>query len=335
MFARERFGASGHFFVCIGRVHNRRTMWTTLQDILCELGESPFWHPAERALYWLDIPGRAVLRTRGEVGTPAARVERWALPTEPGCMAPARSGGLVIALRDGIYRAREWGGELAAIARVDHDARTMRFKDGKCYAFGCFWAGTLNEAKDRPNAALYCLDARPDAHTAPRLVRMAGEATTGNGLAFAPDARTVYWADTAAHRVRAWGWEPASNTLSQPRVFRQFDAKPEGWTPESPERYEGRPDGATVDAEGHYWVAMFEGAQLLRFAPSGACVAALPVPVQCPTMPCFGGDDLQTLFVTTARKGRPAAEIAAQPAAGHVISMRVDTAGLPVAFFED
>lgn len=124
-------------------------MWTSLDNSLCELGESPFWHPEERSLYWLDIPGRAVLRTRGDIGTTSATVERWALSTEPGCMAPARSGGLVIALRDGIYRAREWGGELVAMARVEHDVRTMRFNDGKCDPLGRFWGGSLNEAKDR------------------------------------------------------------------------------------------------------------------------------------------------------------------------------------------
>jgi sugar lactone lactonase YvrE len=311
-------------------------MWTSIDNSLCELGESPFWHPRERALYWLDIPGRAVLRTRGDIGTDSAKVERWALSTEPGCMAPARSGGLVIALRDGIYRAREWGGELVAIARVDHDVRTMRFNDGKCDALGRFWSGSINEAKDRANAALYCLDARPGSGVAPALTQMANQVTTANGLAFSPDARTLYWADTPAHQVRAWNWDAAANTLSQPRVFHQFDAKPEGWTPDSPTlRYEGRPDGATVDAQGHYWVAMFEGAQLLRLAPSGEIVAAVPVPTQCPTMPCFGGDDLKTLFVTTARKGRPAAEIERLPASGTVISMRVDTPGLPVSFFED
>lgn len=311
-------------------------MWTSIDNSLCELGESPFWHPRERALYWLDIPGRAVLRTRGDIGTDSAKVERWALSTEPGCMAPARSGGLVIALRDGIYRAREWGGELVAIARVDHDVRTMRFNDGKCDALGRFWSGSINEAKDRANAALYCLDARPGSGVAPALTQMANQVTTANGLAFSPDARTLYWADTPAHQVRAWNWDAAANTLSQPRVFHQFDAKPEGWTPDSSTlRYEGRPDGATVDAQGHYWVAMFEGAQLLRLAPSGEIVAAVPVPAQCPTMPCFGGDDLKTLFVTTARKGRPAAEIERLPASGTVISMRVDTPGLPVSFFED
>jgi len=303
-------------------------MWTSIEDSLCELGESPFWHPEESSLYWLDIPGRAVLRTRGDIG--AATVERWPLPTEPGCMAPARSGGLVIALRDGIYRAREWGGELVAMARVEHDVRTMRFNDGKCDALGRFWAGTINEAKDRANATLYCLDARGG--RAPALRPMANQATTGNGLAFAPDDATAYWADTAAHRVRAWDWAAGVNTLSRERVFQQFEDKPAGWTPASPLRYEGRPDGATVDARGHYWVAMFEGGQLLRFAPSGERVAALATPVQCPTMPCFGGDDLRTLYVTTARDKRPAEELAQQPWAGRVLQCRVDVPGLPVNF---
>ena len=306
-------------------------MWQTLPSSSSELGESPFWHPQERALYWLDIPGRAALRARGDLAAPV--VERWALPAEPGCMAPARSGGLVIALRDGIYRARKWGGELKPLARVDHDVRSMRFNDGKCDVLGRFWAGTINEAKDSASARLYCLDARGG--RTPELTAMAHGATTANGLAFTPDARTLYWADTPAHAVRAWDWEAGANRMSNEREFLRFAPKPAGWSSEQPAGYGGRPDGATVDAQGHYWVAMYEGAQLLRFAPDGKQVQALPVPAQCPTMPCFGGDDLRTLFVTSARHGRPAAELARLPASGSVLHMRADTPGRPVDFFED
>ena len=312
--------------------------WTTLEDSLCLLGESPFWHPDESTLYWIDIPGRAVLRKRIDgIGTDsAAPVERWPMPTEPGCIAPARNGGLVMALRDGIYRARTWGGPLVQLAAADYDTRTMRFNDGKCDARGRFWAGTLNEAKDRPNATLYCLDARASGQgRTPTVTRMANEATTANGLAFSPDARTMYWADTPAHAVRAWDWSADSNTLTQPRVFKAFDAKPAGWTPDSSASYDGRPDGATIDAAGNYWVAMYEGAQILCFAPSGERIAVLPVPAQCPTMPCFGGEDLRTLFVTTVSEKRPEAERARLPASGHVMAQRVDTPGLPVAYFED
>ena len=140
MFSPQCFGTAGFFFV--RRLHNRLMNWTPLADSLCQLGESPFWHPHERSLYWVDIPQCTVLRTRGDGD--AAVIERWRLPSEPGCMAPARNGGLVLALRDGIYRARQWGGELVLLARADYDTRTMRFNDGKCDALGRFWAGTLN-----------------------------------------------------------------------------------------------------------------------------------------------------------------------------------------------
>ena len=316
----------------LGGARNNRGMWQTLPSSQCELGESPFWHPQERALYWLDIPGRAVLRTRGDIAQQPA-VERWPLPTEPGCMAPARRGGLVIALRDGIFRAREWGGDLQCILAAEHDVRTMRFNDGKCDRQGRFWAGSINEAKDKASARLYCLDARGG--RAPQLAAMAQDATTANGLAFSPDARTLYWADTPSHAVRAWDWEPQANVLSNVRVFHRFAGKPGGWSAQRPEGYGGRPDGGSVDAQGRYWVAMYEGAQLSCLDADGAPLQALPVPAQCPTMPCFGGDDLRTLFVTTARHGRSGAELARLPLSGSVFHTRVDSPGLPVNFFDD
>jgi sugar lactone lactonase YvrE len=87
-----------------------------------------------------------------------------------------------------------------------------------------------------------------------------------------------------------------------------------------------------MDVEGHYWCAMFEGARLLRIAPDGRVVREVPLPVRCPTMPCFGGPDLQTLYITTAREKRPAGELAREPLAGCVLQMRVDVPGLPANF---
>ena len=118
------------------------------------------------------------------------------------------------------------------------------------------------------------------------------------------------------------------------RVFRQFAPKPAGWQP-GQAGYGGRPDGAAVDAEGHYWVAMFEGGRLLRLAPSGDLVAEYPVPALCPTMPCFGGEDGRTLYLTTARHGRPPGELQALPHSGCVLRARVDGPGLPTNFFID
>ena len=96
--------------------------------------------------------------------------------------------------------------------------------------------------------------------------------------------------------------------------------------------YGGRPDGAAMDTEGCYWVAMFEGQRVLRLSPDGEVIRSVELPVRCPTMPCFGGADLKTLYVTTASQNRPAAELADQPLAGCVLALDVDVPGLPVNF---
>ena len=295
------------------------------------VGESPFWHPAEGRLYWVDVAGRRVRRWTHGQGAP----ENWGLPQEPGCIAPAANGGLVLALRDGIYRARDWGGALQAIVRFGH-AQTTRFNDGKADPVGRFWAGTYYEPKDARKADLYAFDCRPDNGNGgkPLVQLKAHNATSANGLAWSPDQHTVYWADTASHTVHAWDFEPAANAMRHHRVFHRFPGQPAGWKPGQP-GYGGRPDGAAVDAEGGYWCAMFEGGRLLRLAPSGDIVAEFEVPVRCPTMPCFGGPDGRTLYFTSARHGRPQDELQAHPQSGCVFSARVDVPGLPTNFFID
>ncbi len=305
--------------------------WQTLVRHRDTLGESPFWHPVEQQLYWVDIPGRHLRRFDPASG----RLDHWPMPQEPGCIAPARSGGLVVALRDGMYRARRWGGALELLHRFAHDPATTRFNDGKADPLGRFWAGTLYEPKNAAKAELHSLDARPEvtAGGAPRVQRQAGEATTGNGLAWSPDARTVYWADTQAHRIRAWDWDAQANVLRGERVFHQFAGKPPGWTPGQP-GYGGRPDGAAVDSEGTYWCAMYEGGRLVQLSPQGELLREVPTPMLCPTMPCFGGPDLRTLFLTSAGN-RPAEELRTHPASGCIVALQVDVPGLPVAFFID
>ena len=299
--------------------------WTPLACSADLLGESPFWHPDEQRLYWVDIPGQRLRRIDPRAGV----ADDWAMPSEPGCIAPVTAGGLVIALRDGIYRAPHWGGALQLLHPASHDTATMRFNDGKADALGRFWAGNLISPRTRPDAALYMLDLR---HGAPaRWQRMLDGAFTANGLAWSPDARTLYWSDTPSHRIRAWDWDAQAGVLSGERVFHHFEPKPAGWT--TGPGYGGRPDGATVDAEGNYWVAMYEGARVCQFAPDGQLLRELPVPAQCPTMPCLGGPDLRTLYVTTACEGRPAEELARYPHSGCVFSTRVEVPGRVVDRF--
>ncbi len=322
----------------MARMNNAPT-WTAITTEADGLGESPFWHAQENRLYWVDIPGRRVARVAVDGLQASGPVEYWQLQEEPGCIAPVQGGGLVLALRSGIYQAREWGGPLHQLTDAPYDTRTQRFNDGKCDAQGRFWAGSLYEPKDQKLGALYMLDAQ-GLHTMvggqPEGAKDGENSgvVTANGLAWSPDGRTAYWADTPAHSVSAYDCDPATGQFSNPRVFYQAEPKPAGWTWGSATPYGGRPDGAAVDAEGCYWTAQYEGGRLLRIAPNGQVLAELPTPALCPTMPCLGGPDLKTLFVTTARHGRSEQELAQYPGAGCVWAMRVEVAGLPVNGFE-
>jgi sugar lactone lactonase YvrE len=304
--------------------------WTAITTEPDGLGESPFWHPQEQRLYWVDIPGRRLARVAVQGLQAQGAVEYWPLTQEPGCIAPVQGGGLVMALRDGIYMAREWGGDLQLLAVAPYDMTQLRFNDGKCDARGRFWAGSLYEPKDQALGALYMLDGQG-------LHSMVGGVkegvVTANGLAWSPDGRTAYWADTAAHQVRAFDFDAASGQLSHARVFYQGTLKPSGWAWGSTAPYGGRPDGAAVDSEGCYWSAQYEGQRLLRLSPTGQVLAEVRTPVPCPTMPCFGGPDLKTLFITTSRHGRSPAELAQYLGAGCVFATRVAVAGLPVNGF--
>jgi sugar lactone lactonase YvrE len=309
--------------------------WQALTTQACELGESPFWHPQEQMLYWVDIPGKQILRSNGTPGS----VETWAMPSEPGCMAPAASGGLVVALRSGVFRARTWGGPLDHLVTLDYDVAHMRANDGKCDALGRFWIGTIDETKLARNAALYALDCRTGTPVLERKTDpVTLPATTANGLAWSPDGHTLYWADTPSHLVHAWNFDMTTAAMTAHRTFAQVQPKPAGWQFASAADnggYQGRPDGAAVDVQGNYYVAMFEGRRICKFGPDGRLLAEFPTPAQCPTMPCFGGPDLQTLFVTSASHGRSAAELAEFPLSGCVFSIRVDVPGLPVNCFVD
>ena len=284
----------------------------------CLLGESPFWHPQEQCLYWCDIPGKRLHRLDPSTG----ESRHWDFEVEPCSCAPMLDGGVLLAMRDGLWRFDPERSERQRLVAPPYDMARERFNDGKCDPAGRFWVGTIWEPRDAPAAALYC-------YSAGALERQADGVTVSNGLAWSPDGRRQYWSDTKAHTIYCLDVDTADGSLSGRRVFASFPVKQAG---QDLDTYGGRPDGAAVDQEGCYWVSMFEGGQVLRLAPDGSVRDRVVLPVRCPTMPCFGDADLRTLYITTARENRPAPELAQQPLAGCVLALRVDTPGLPVSY---
>ena len=284
--------------------------WTALPVAPSLLGESPFWHPDEAALYWCDIPGCASTASR----RPPANTTHWSFDSEPGCCAPVAGGGLLVATRQAGPLHTHNGHR--PHRKAAYDTALLRFNDGRADPQGRFWCSTIFDPRSEPLAALYrwngqCLD------------RMAVGITVGNGLAFSPDGATLYWSDTTAHRIFAFDFDRGEGRLASQRLFVQFPLKSEV---SDPAFYGGRPDGAAVDVEGCYWVAMFEGQRLLRIAPDGHVLQELPLPVRCPTMPCFGGPTCARCSSHRARQA-PGRRTAAQPLRC-VLTMRVSVPGL-------
>ena len=281
------------------------------------LGEGPMWLPGEQALWYCDIPGHRLHRFRP--GDGEQRV--WQFHTDVGSAAPLADGTMLLALRDGVWHFDPESDERRLLAAAPYDGATQRFNDGKCDPQGRFWIGSMDEQRRPAHAALWC-------YSAGRLVQRQDGITISNGLAWSPDGRTMYWADTPAHTVWAFAFDGAGGTMGERRVFARFPPKPASGL----EGYAGRPDGAAVDAEGCYWVAMFEGGRVLRLAPSGEILREVRVPALCPTMPCFGGPELKTVYVTSASIHRPAEELARLPHSGAVFAFDVDVPGLAVEY---
>lgn len=303
------------------------------KDLICLtqepdlLGESPFWHPREHCLYWVDIPGRALRRLR-----PGFAEERWILPEEPGCVAPADQGGLIIAMRSRVALFDPASQSFVTLAPAPYDTANIRFNDGRCDGQGRFWVGSLYEPKSAALGGLYRLEREPEIGWV--LKHCLGDTVTANGLAFSPDGRRAYWSNTSAHVIYAFDYDTSLGHLGSRQVFHRFTP------PQAGTSYGGRPDGACMDTAGNYWVALYEGARILQISPSGKVLREVALPVTCPTMPCLGGPAGRTLFITSACRGRPVDELAREPWAGHVLAIELDALevepqirGLPAASF--
>ena len=210
-----------------------------------------------------------------------------------------------------------------------YDMATSRFNDGGVDAQGRWWIGSLYAPKTHAGAHLFCLECGVLKPILGELANIGPYTnwgiTTANGWAVSPDGTTMYHADTQAHTVYRYDFDARASVetaLSNRTVFFQtLDTR----GTDAP--YQGRPDGAAVDSEGNYWLALYEGAAIVKIAPNGNVVQKIPLPAKAPTMLCFGGADLKTLIITTAGN-RPESELAHYPTNGHILTLKSDTAGL-------
>jgi len=273
------------------------------------LGECPLWDEREAMLWWVDSRWPAVKRLDPASGA----VMMLVLPEVVGSIAFRERGGLIAATKSGIHFLDAAGGALARAANPEARLPENRFNDGRCDRAGRFWVGTMSDVKRDPVGSLYRVD------TDFTCIKLRNGIIIPNSLAFSPEGRTMYFADTNRHTIWSWDYHLASGAATNERVFADTGS--------------GRPDGSCVDAEGCLWNAEYGAWRLVRYTPRGKVDRVVELPVANPTCCCFGGEDLGTLYVTTATQRLTPEELAQQPLAGSLLALRPGVKGLAEARF--
>jgi xylono-1,5-lactonase len=277
-------------------------------DVGAELGEGPVWVERDRALWFVDIKRQKVHRYE-----PLGRTRTsWDAPEQIGFLLPARDGSFVAGLQSGLHRFSPDSGSFTSLAPVETDLPGNRINDGVVDPLGRLWFGTMDNREQAPTGRFY-------RHDGGRVVD-AGlpQVTITNGPAVSPDGRVLYHVDTLAGLIQACD-VAEDGTLGPSRPFVRIDSD------------DGFPDGPTVDAEGCIWIGLFFGWEARRYSPAGELIGRIRFPTSNVTKVAFGGDDLRTLYATTAQQGLKPHELAEQPEAGNLFAVTVDVPGAPGA----
>lgn len=281
-----------------------------LWPVGAELGEGPVWMAAEKALWFVDIKGRHVHRYEPETGARRS----WDAPEQVTFLAPVEGGGGFIAgLKSGLHHFDPSSGGFTLMTTVERPDFDNRTNDGFVDVAGRLWFGTMHDPEQLRQGSLYRLgaDGKP--------MRMDTGYAITNGPATSPDGRTLYHIETRDRIIYAFDLAE-DGALSNKRELFQI-ARPGA-----------HPDGPCVDEEGCIWISLFNGWGIERYSPAGELIGRIELPVPNVTKGAFGGDDLKTLYLTTAWLNMTPERRAEAPLSGALFAVRVDTPGLPQNF---
>jgi len=246
-----------------------------------QLGECPVWAPDEQVLYWADINAQRINRLDPATG----HNHTCELPGRPGSFAlTSHPGVLLVAMEHEIVWLDWASGTIEPWLVVEEEGAGIRLNDGRTDPAGRFVVASMYEDTSlrRFVGSLHQIDA-DGTHTVLRR-----GVSVGNGIAFDPVRGKTYFADSPTLTVLSWNYDTETAARTEPEVFFEYGGE-----------VTGKPDGGCVDADGHYWSASVRGWGLTRIAPDGSVERRIELPVAMPSMPAFGGPDLDQLYVTS------------------------------------
>jgi sugar lactone lactonase YvrE len=282
-------------------------------NIKAELGEGPSWDQEKQLLYWVDILDKKV-----NIFDPITNHNRQIqLEQFVGAIVPRNINEAVIVLENGFYVLNFETESLVFIAEPEIHIRDNRFNDGKCDAFGRFWAGTMSKSNVPEQGALYCLDTH--FNVSKKLSRVG----ISNGIAWSPDNKWMYYIDTPTKKVVCFEFNIETGEIKNPIDIVHFLEE------------EGSPDGMTIDEEGMLWIAHWGGSKVSRWNPgTGIKLQTIDIPALNVTSCTFGGKDLNELYITTARTGMTEEQLDRYPYSGGLFRIKTEVKGSPAYYFK-
>jgi sugar lactone lactonase YvrE len=278
------------------------------------LGEGCIWDYKRQRLLFVDIEKCLVYIYHPETKD----LRQIDVGQRVGTVVPTQDGELLVALEKSVAVLDPATESLETAAEIETDVAGNRFNDGKCDPAGRFWVGTVVEDMSEPRAGLYRIDSDYS------VKKMLAGVTNSNGLVWSLDHTKLYYIDTPTRRVFSFDYDLAGGDIENRRPVIEV--------PESM----GYPDGMTIDAEGKLWVALFEGAAVSRWDPNGGrLIDSYPIPAKNVTSCAFGGENLDELYVTTARFLMTAEDLKAYPQSGGLFRLKVKTKGIPCFEFKN
>ncbi len=273
-------------------------------DAKADIGEAPVWCVRSQTLFWIDINVGALHQFNPSTGKDTA----WDMGEPIGFVALTQSSEVVVALSSGLYSFDPLTGARSLLSALNVGDQGCRFNEGCVDSQGRIIVGSMRTNGDHvsdPSGTVYAFDG-----TKTRAV------LTGfhliNGMAISHDGRTAYASDSlpSIRRIWAYDYDPDDGIWSSKRAF--FDTR----------SVSGRPDGATLDNDGCYWMAGISGWELVRITPNGVVDMRIPMPIEKPTNVMFGGPDFKTLYVTSL--GGDIDKSKHQPHAGGLFSLEIN-----------
>lgn len=276
-----------------------------------KVGEGAIWNYESNRLLWIDIDGKMLYEY-----DPSTKTERsFELPLQPGTIVPIDGSNILIAMADGFYTFNLTTEELTKKA---NNVDKWRLNDGKCDSTGRLWVGTLEtETYSKPEANFYKVDQDF------KVAHVMDSVIISNGIAWSLDGSKMYYIDSPTRQVTCFDFDAETGSISNPVKCVDFkDTIP------------GTPDGNTIDADGNLWVAFWDGSCIVKCNPrTGEILNKYDMPAHNITSMAFGGENLETLFITTANIDMSEEEKSKYPNAGSLFSFKPGVRGIKANFF--